>query len=493
MTEPVIIRFTDYGVQPTKDDANSDNSDIGIRRIIGFVEPRYLLPLFDELNLEANPRSSKRETKVGHVVNEILDTLATTPELFHFKSKGILLGCARCEALDRNRFRLRFEDRAAEGILDGGHNMLALGLHMLKPHMDERDWKRIKFWDEMKEAWTNHRDAIEAKHRDGIEGADKFSYLVPVELLVPQRPCQTLDGDDIDAFLMPLLDICAARNNNAQLTLEAKSNKRGFYDDIKERVPPAFAARVEWRPNTWEDDSETKPIKVRDLIAQAWLPLNCLNEAQGLPLDVAVAPQNIYRNKNECSEKFDLLMSHPGVTKQGVSRHVLNHEGVASAFAILADLPRLYDDIYAQFPDAYNSHNRRFGASDIVKQYNPRKRDALKSAGKDVKAFTVSRPHTPFYGDDVEYSYPEGLIAPLFYGLKGLMVVREGKVVWAVKDLQAFLEIHLPEIAGAYQLVLQMGRWDPQKIAKEPSSHEFAVRQFADILNRERANSILAA
>jgi hypothetical protein len=73
------------------------------------------------------------------------------------------------------------------------------------------------------------------------------------------------------------------------------------------------------------------------------------------------------------------------------------------------------------------------------------------------------------------------------------MEVREEKVVWAVKDPRTFLRTHLAAIAGDYTLVLNMGKWDPQKIAKEPSSHEFAVKQFADILNRERANSILAA
>jgi hypothetical protein len=109
-----------------------------------------------------------------------------------------------------------------------------------------------------------------------------------------------------------------------------------------------------------------------------------------------------------------MKMRNPDVTtKEGV-RHVLHHKGVISAFAILADLPRLYDDIYAEFPDAYNSHKQRFGAKEIVKQYNPKKREALKAQGKDVKGFTVNPPYTPFYGDEVEYSYPDGLIVPLF-------------------------------------------------------------------------------
>lgn len=475
MKDAIIIRFTDYTTQPAR--INEDR-DAGIRRIIGFVEARHLLPIFDELDLDANPRSSK----VGNVTTEILDTLATSPELFPYKSKGILLGSARYTELDRGRFRLSFDDRATEGILDGGHNMLAIGLHILKSHMAESDMKRIKYWDDMKVAWEEHRDEIEKEK-------DELTFLVPIEILVPM----SLDEDDVDTFLMPLLDICAARNNNAQLTLEAKSNKRGFYDEIKECVLPGFAKRVEWRPNTWEDDTEKRPIKIRDLVAQAWLPLNCLNEAGALPINISVTPQNIYRNKGECSAKFDELMRHPEVTRLEGTRHTLHHEGVSSAYSVLGDLPRLFDDIYAQFPEAYNSHNLRFGSNPIVKIYDPKRRRELKEQRKDVRGYTNSPPKTRFLRNEVKHSYPEGWIAPLFYGLKGLMVVKGGKVVWAVDDPRAFVKEHLPSIAGSYKLVLEMSNWDPQKIAKNPSSHEFAVREFQSALAQERVKATFAA
>jgi hypothetical protein len=56
------------------------------------------------------------------------------------------------------------------------------------------------------------------------------------------------------------------------------------------------------------------PIKVRDLLALSWIPLNKANEANLLPFDISVTPQNIYRNKGECSKQFDKLMRHPGVS-----------------------------------------------------------------------------------------------------------------------------------------------------------------------------------
>lgn len=469
-SKDIVIRFSQVAEQ--RFDGTRDGDDAVIVRYVGFVPAKYLLPLFDLADLAANPRSSRR----NHVVDDILTTLSTTPGLFRFKSKGILIGTSKYEALQRNRFRLQFGEPNIEGILDGGHNMLAIGLHLLEPHMDEKDWKRLKSWDDMKEVWQEYRDLIE-------DYEDQYDFDVPVELLVPAGK----STEEVDAFLMPLLEVCEARNNNSQLPVEAKSNKQGFYDAIKEAMPDSFAARVEWKPNDWDDDSEKRPIKVRDLVALAWIPLNLLNEEGELPRQISVSPQNTYRNKGECSVKFKELMEDDGVTaqKQGAQRE-LKHPGVRSAFAILADLPRLYDLIYASFPKAYNGDGkRRFASNPIVKVYDPEKRKAAKANGKDVSGYVTVEPKTPFYRKGVKVNYPEGLIVPLIYGLKGLMVVEDGQVKWTVDDPAAFVERHLSRIADSYQLVMNMARWDPQKISKDPNSYEFAVREFRNALSDE--------
>jgi hypothetical protein len=280
------------------------------------------------------------------------------------------------------------------------------------------------------------------------------------------------------------LDICAARNNNAQLTQETKSNKLGFYTEIRDRLDPQIAERVEWKSNEWES-SESRPIKVRDLLALAWIVLNKANEERLLPLDISVSPQNIYRNKGECSKLFDKLMMHPQVSERREGPvHELTNQVVASCFDVLADLPKLYDKIYAEFPDAYNSNNYRFGANPIVKLYDP----ARRAAAKDKSGFVVSQPTTHYLNRKVTYRYPDGLIMPLVYGLKGLMEVTDGKVKWAT-DPYKFLDLYLKDIAGAYRLVLDMARFDPQKLAKNEASHEFAVGEFSKALILYRART----
>jgi len=470
----LIIRFAVVAEQPNVRDEErltshgSLDSIAGIKRYTGFVRGRDLYPLFDHLSLEANPRAAK----TGPVTDAIIGSLERTPELFPFKSKGILLGTSQFDALQRNRFELRFEDPASEGVLDGGHNMLAIGLFMLSEIIGEQELVRATLWEEMKDLWEQHRDELEA-------AKEKFDFLVPVELLVPSDP--ESDGS-VQQFEMSVLDICAARNNNAQLTQETKSNKLGFYDEIRERLDPAIASRVEWKSNEWES-SEARPIKVRDLLALGWIPLNRANEARLLPLDISVTPQNIYRNKGECSKQFDKLMLNPLVSEpRDGPVHEMFNDTVASCFDILADLPKLYDKIYAEFPEAYNSNGYRFGSNSIVKIYDP----ARRAAAKDKTAYVATQPHTAFTNIPVSYRYPDGLIMPLVYGLKGLMEIEGDRVVWAT-DPAAFLDAYLPDIAGAYRLVLDMARFDPQKLAKNQASHEFAVGEFEKALMKHRA------
>ena len=473
-TSKLIIRFAIVAEQPSSKDGErlshltSENSIAGIKRYTGFVKGRDLFPLFDNVSLEANPRAAK----IGSVTNAINESLETTPGLFPFKSKGILIGTSTYEVLQRNRFELDFTDPCSEGILDGGHNMLAIGVHMLSTVVSEREISRITLWEDMKELWDIHREELEAVR-------EQFEFLVPVELLVPSDPD---DLSAVERFEMSVLDICAARNNNAQLTQETKSNKLGFYTEIRQRLAPDIASRVEWKSNEWES-SEARPIKVRDLLALAWIPLNKANEAGLLPIDISVTPQNIYRNKGECSKQFDKLMLNPQVSEpHDGPTHELTNETVSSCFDVLADLPALYDKIYEDFPLAYNANNSRFGANSIVKIYDPERRETA----KDKRAYVATQPTTQYLNRPVKYRYPDGLIMPLVYGLKGLMDINGRRVVWATDPVK-FLDLYLRDIAGAYRLVLAMAHFDPQKLSKTQASHEFAVGEFEKSLIKHRA------
>ncbi len=435
-----------------------------VRRIVGFVKARNMLTLFDAADLEANPRSAK----AGPVTDAIIESIVETPETFPFKTKGVLVGASNYEKLERNRYELKFENLRIEGILDGGHNMLAIGTQILRLATGNVKL-RLARWPDFKAAWEKNRDLVAALRESTSEdaGDGPLDFLVPLEILVPSNLDDPLVMND---FTSSLLDICAARNNNVELKLETKANQKGFYEEFQKFLPPAIADRVEWKTNDGGD------IKVRDLIALAWIPLSLVNlpeDEDGRRIEAPV-PQNIYRNKGECVKLFDRLMSSPAVSKQtgGEYRHELHNTQVGSALEIAAQLPALYDRIYQMFPDAYNDGTGRFGGLTVVKQ------------AKDMR----SKPTTHFTEVPVNYSYPDGLIMPLVYGLKNLIEqAPDGKLRWSI-DPQDFLDEYLQSIVKKYRVIMDAFRADPQKIGKNEGSYELVLDAFeTELLKRSAA------
>ena len=172
----VVVRFDKVAEQATGP----------VLRIVGFARARDMLQLFDAADLEANPRSAKS----GAVTEDIMESIQETPDIFAFKTKGVLVGASSYERLQRNRYELQFVNPKIEGILDGGHNMLAIGTYILMNALgDVTIRKRVKRWPDFKDIWEANRAEIEnlrKKHDD--EEPSKLDFLVPLEILVATPP-----------------------------------------------------------------------------------------------------------------------------------------------------------------------------------------------------------------------------------------------------------------------------------------------------------------
>ena len=411
----------------------------GIKRIVGFVKAKYVCELLDNVTLEANPRSAK----INSVVNAIIDDLPGEGSIFPFKTKGILIAASEYEPRDRRRYKLIFNESESdsEGLLDGGHNMLALGLYFLK-HIDREivKNKKIKFWEDMKEAWDEHREEIR-------EIQEQFDFKLPVELLVPAKP---EDTDNVASFRNALFSICAARNNNAELSLWTKEDKKGFYDLIQNTIPPIINDRVEWKTNEWKN-KEKKPIHPRDIIALVWIPLLALKEAEKLPSESKVTPQNIYANKGKLSTDFDKLMEHEDVSGPPVNgRYELHNSSIASAFEMLSILPGLYDHIFLNIRDAYNANGGNFVR---------------------INAITGGKYFSPYLQEPCDYTVPGGFIVPILCGLRALMGVDDSGTVFWKTDPKAFLEKHMVELVKTFKLAMDMASLDPQKVGTNAGSY----------------------
>ena len=88
-----------------------------ITKIVGLVPARFFVSIIDSLNLEANPRSSR----TGAVTDAIQETISSSPQLFPFMSKGVLLASSNYEKLERGRIKLlprdpRMKERKKYGL-----------------------------------------------------------------------------------------------------------------------------------------------------------------------------------------------------------------------------------------------------------------------------------------------------------------------------------------------------------------------------------------
>lgn len=436
----------------------------GIKRISGFVRARHFITIIDSLDLEANPRSSK----IGRVTNAIIDSIETTPQEFPFKTKGVLLGATKFEMLDRGRVRAVFQERDKEGILDGGHNTLAIGLHILRiAGTPDARIRKARDWATFRDLWSNFEKEVKA-FRGALSGFgtqepvdDELSFLIPVELIVPSDPD---DLGIVDQFQSSILEICAARNNNAELVVSAKSNQAGFYDDLKSLLPADIASRIEWKVG------EGGVVKVSDLIAMAWVPLSRLDP---MPTDegerpvVAPIAQNLYRSKGECLTRFDDLMRLDAVTREHNGKAELHNPRVLSALKLAADMPAVFDLIESLFPAAYNKADGKYGRIGAVKKLNDNARPK----------------HSKFAGTSIEVASPDGFLYPLAYGVRELIVQNpDGTVAWTTDPI-AFLEKNMLKIAEAYKAVMQAFNWDPQPIGKAPLAYQVVSNAYANLVS----------
>jgi hypothetical protein len=390
-----------------------------------------------------------------------------SPELFPFKSKGILLAAGACIPRERNRFELVFEDEDIQGILDGGHNLLAIALHVLREALGkdeaERALKKAKRWDDVAEIWAANLDKIEVVK-------SKLNFLVPVEVVYPHASAQ---GED--EFFNAILAVAKARNNNAELTEETKANKAGFYDALRGFLDPKLKDQIEWKTN------DGGRIKVRDLVALSWVALSKLKgNGEHLPGVEEFDPVSIYNSKGSCVAALNELMESDKVSSKSKGEiRELTHPGVKSAFSLMADIPHLYDQIYTHFPAAYGKASPGgFGKIGSVYMWNPAKKNS-----KEQK-FLRKAPHTKFYQSECDYDYPDGFIMPLVWSLSELMEDKHGKVSWAVSNPDRFVREKLPEVLMVYQGMISLANYDPQKVGKTSSIYTLAANEFRTRLSK---------
>lgn len=430
-------------------------------RITGLIKVRRLVDLFTKLDLEANPRSSK----ISNITKSITATLNDEPELLPFKSKGLLLGSSQCVSLERDRFQLDFVQRDIEGILDGGHNALAIAMFLLEvAGVSKSELKRVATWKEMKSIWNEHLEELKKISVDSENS--KINSCLPIEILAPAE-----NDDEFSAynFLSNILAICAARNNNAQLAQETIANQGGVFDDLKKYLPEEIKINVGWRSN------EPARIDVRFLVAVIWSLLSRIEMPQGIS---PITGSAIYSSKAEAVKRFEQLISHPDISTRAENKVEVKNELVISVFELVPRLLEVVDLVYKNFRDAYNANNGKFGGISAVKTIN-----------SNLTSSRYRPNMTPFFGKKYDHEAPPaGFVMPIVSAIGQLMEINAetGKAEWVIDPVEFFSDQDkMISIVGQMKGTMELAHFDPQRVGKSSAAYGVVERelQFAKLLH----------
>lgn len=439
MKNETIIRLqsnTEPHVSPEK---------VKLNKLVSSINLGDFVKLLKVADNKVNPRSAKKNP----ITDSIQETLESSPDLFWLKSKGLLLATENCEILERNRVRLSFNEPEYEGIMDGGHNALAIAGFIAERLFD----KSFKTWTECKEFWEGNIEAISSSVSENEELNASFS--IPVEILYPNEE----DGS-IDQYYDYIAEICSARNNNVQLREEAKGNKIGLYDALKERLDGQFS--VIWKTG------EAGNIKSDEVISMATIPLSLLQEQGLLPKDV---PQfniiDTYRAKSKCITFFNVVLSHDEVSGKKQGKHVLDNSYIESGLGLVSTIMKFFDKVFAEFPKLYNDVSPGFGR--------------IKSVDDKKSKQSLFRTRT------CDKTYPPGFIYPLVTGVMELIELdsERQQLRWKVDPMTINLsDLDMTQYVGA----IKIANYDPQTVGKQILFYQQARSMFESYL-RNRSKS----
>lgn len=407
-----------------------------IQKIVSSISPLDFIKLLFYADNKVNPRTAT----VNTITKSIYETLDTSPELFWFKSKGILLSTESCELLDRNRVRLSFDNIDYEGIMDGGHNSFAIARFII----DKLYTKTLKTWDECKDFWKNNFEDILSKFADR---SAEFKFSIPIEIITPNN-----ENGAINEFYDYISEICSARNNNVQLKETAKGNQVGYYDYLK--------GVLSEHDIIWKTGS-TGSIKSEDVISLATLPLIFLKEQNLLPNDIrCLSKISIYSQKSKCVEFFNEIMGHKDISTVENGKYILKINSVKTALNLVDDIIKLFDKFYICFPNLY--HQAAPGKFGRITSVNNKKRSKA--------PFSTTT-------ENCDYQYPYGFFYPLLCGITNIMAYDNAmdEVYWKIDPKR--LDLNKLDLSQYVELI-KATQYDPNKVGKAKMCYNEAENIF---------------
>jgi hypothetical protein len=426
-----------------------DPEKLNIGRIVGYLDAKNFVKMFNYLSeflpsasLDANPRKPK-ETQI---TKDIMETLKEDAPIFHLMSKGLLLSVSDCVLLsDRNRVKLSMNAHSKrDGILDGGHNTLAICKHFLERIIvDNSSVKKIKNIEVLIEEWLKNKDTINTYMESN---ASLFTFLVPIDIVFPKN----VEFEEHEKqWFESHYKITTARNNNAQLSASTVDQYKGYHADIKEILKNTFGNRIIWT------SGESGCIPVDDIVALSLIPLSKI-----APEKVG-SGSKIYSGRGSCQKVFkDILVGYGQLDeKQGIKK--VTNSRLKSLLVLLPEFLRAYDYLYKEFPRVYNSLGGKFGRITGVESFD--------LPGSKLK----KAPLTKFTEQPCTYKHFDAYILPILVALKELIVENEAQDgFYLVQSIEDYLKEKLPSHTITVKTFMDAFQFYPDKIGKASGIYE---------------------
>lgn len=384
--------------------------------ITGFIEAKYLVDLIPGLDIsETNPRTP---TDKSHVVSQIINTVDSKSDLFPLMSKGVLIAFYNkpeyTSAKEDNFIDLSYNSDDKDGVLDGGHNLFAIGKYLL--NKISSDALNILNWNDLRQAVNKNNSALK-------EISLKKQILVPIEIIHPR-----VDDISDNTKRKVFSEISFARNTNIQLSRAALANYLKKFDYIKSVMGKKYQDRVVWQENDIHLGEREIPV---DLVIQIiWVVLSySIYNIDPIKKSEILEPHDIYKFPEECLKVYEKIIdeysSDPLINldeNMSISSNGTLHNPILkSALDLLREVFDAYDYIYNNFAHYYNLGGGRFGR---IKFIDPAKDTQL-----------------PFSGEKVYIQVPPfEFIFPVLLSLRNLIgFKKDGTMTWIQKPID-FLE-----------------------------------------------------
>lgn len=425
--KPIIVKL-EHG-----NNAQKSNEEVKIQRISSSISPYHFIRLVSVSDNKINPRAARE----NGITCDIRETLDLSPNLFWLMSKGILIATENCKLLDRGRVSLT-TDGDREGIMDGGHNALAISQFLITKLFPEV--KIFKTWVDCKDFWNkNEKEIIKRFNDQG--GNDAFKFSIPVEIIFPGNE----DGA-LDEYYETISQICTARNTNVQLKQATQDNQVGIYEVLKEHL--SCSDKVVWK------SGQSGDIKVEDIVSMAVIPLIFLQEQGRLPNDKTIKTLNavsVYSQKSKCIDFYGDVLKHPQISTKKEDKYILHNSLVRSALEMIDDIVKAFDNMYLTFPNIHNSNAGKFGNIGAV--------DQKKTKCVPVPFLTTKQ--------KTDYKYSAGYFLPLFCGIRKLMYIDEATntLKWKINPADISFDFRNLKCAKYIEMVKFLS-YDPLKVGK---------------------------